>query len=54
MINSAIVLDQHAEFNMYSASALKQQYAVWHVVPLGYIPIPSPPVFALTQQIPML
>ena len=43
------VLDQHAEFDFYSASSLKQQSAGRHVAPPGHIiPIPSQPVFALT------
>ena len=43
------VLDQHAEFDFYSASSLKQQSASRHVAPLGHIIlIPSQPVFALT------
>ena len=43
------VLDQHAEFDLYSASSLKQQFADWHVAPLGHIIlIPSRPVFALS------
>ena len=36
------VLDQHAEFDLFSACSLKQQSAGRHVAPLGYIPlIPS-------------
>jgi hypothetical protein len=31
------VLDQHAEFDMYSASSLKQQSVGRDVAPLGYI-----------------
>jgi hypothetical protein len=31
------VLDQHAELDFYSASSLKQQFAVRHVAPLGHI-----------------
>ena len=43
------VLDQHAEFDFYSASSLKQQSADRHVTPLGHIIlIPSQPVFALS------
>jgi len=43
------VLDQHAELDFYSASSLKQQFAGWHVAPLGHIIlIQSQPVFALT------
>ena len=43
------VPDQHAEFDFYSASSLKQQSAGRHVAPLGHIIlIPSQPVFALS------
>jgi len=43
------VLDQHAELDFYSASTLKQQYAVRNVPPLGHsILIPNQPVFALS------
>jgi len=43
------VLDQHAEFDFYSASSLKQQSADRHVAPLGHIIlIPSQAAFALT------
>jgi hypothetical protein len=43
------VLDQHAEFDFYSASSLKQQSAGRHFAPLGHIIlIPSQPVFALS------
>jgi len=43
------VLDQHAEFDFYSASSLKQQSAGRHVAPLRHIIlIPSQPVFALS------
>ena len=42
------VLDQHAELDFYRASSLKQQSAGRHVSPLGYILIPSQPVFVLT------
>jgi hypothetical protein len=43
------VLDQHAEFDLYSASSQKQQSAGRHVAPLGHIIlIPSQPVFALS------
>jgi hypothetical protein len=38
-----LVLDQHAELDLYSASSLKQQHADRHI-----ILIPSQPVFALT------
>ena len=39
-------LDQHAEFDFYSASSLKQQSAGRHVVPLAHIIlIPSHPIF---------
>ena len=42
-------LDQQAELDFNSASALKQQSAGRHVAPLGHIiPIPSQPVFALS------
>jgi hypothetical protein len=42
------VLDQHAEFDFYSASSLKQS-VVKHVAPLGHIIlIPNQPVFALS------
>jgi hypothetical protein len=57
------VLDQHAEFDFYSASSLKQQSAGRHVAPLGHIIlIQSQPVCALSlnaaslaekQQIPI-
>ena len=41
-------LDQHAEFDIYSASSLKQQPAR-HVALLEHIiPFPSQPVIALT------
>ena len=44
-----IVLDQHAEVDLYSASSLKQQSAGRHVAPFGHIIlIPSQPVFALS------
>jgi hypothetical protein len=43
------VLDQHAEFDFYSASLLKQQSADRHFAPLrNIIPIPSQPVIALS------
>ena len=43
------VLDKHAEFDFYSTSSLKQQFAGRYVAPLGHIiPIPSQPVFAIT------
>jgi hypothetical protein len=43
------VLDQHAEFDFYSTSSLKQQFAGRHVAPLGHIIlIPSQPVFVIT------
>jgi hypothetical protein len=43
------VLAQHAEFDLYSARSLKQQFADRHVAPLGHISlIPSKPVFALS------
>ena len=43
------VLDQHAEFDFYSASSLKQQSAGRHVASFGHIIlIPSPPIFALS------
>ena len=43
------VLDQHAEWDFYSASSLKQQSAGRHVAPLGnIIPISTQPVFALS------
>ena len=43
------VLDQHAEFDVYSTSSLKQQSADRHVASLIHIiPIPSQPVFALS------
>jgi hypothetical protein len=39
-------LDQHAEWDLYSASPLKQQFAGRHVAPLGHIIlISSQPVF---------
>jgi hypothetical protein len=44
-----LVLDQHAEFDFYSASSLKPQSAGRHVAPLGHIIlISSHPVFALS------
>jgi hypothetical protein len=44
-----VVLDQHAELDLYSSSTLKQQSADRHFAPLGQIIlIPSQPVFALT------
>jgi hypothetical protein len=44
------VLEQHAQLDFYSASSLKQQSAVRHVVPLGHIIlISSQPVFALSS-----
>jgi hypothetical protein len=44
-----IVLDQHAELDLYSASSLKQQSAGRHVAPLGHIIlILSQIVFALS------
>ena len=44
-----IVLDQHADLDLYSASSLKQQFADRHVNPLGHIIlIPARPVFVLT------
>ena len=43
------VLDQHASFDFYSASSLKQHSTDRHVAPLGHIiMIPSQPVFALS------
>jgi hypothetical protein len=43
------VLDQHAEFDFYSASSLKQQSVGRYVAPLGHIiMIPSQSVFALS------
>ena len=42
------VPDQHAEFDFYSASSLKQQSVGRHVAPLGYvILISSQPVFTI-------
>ena len=32
-----LVLDQHTELDLYSASSLKQQSAGMHVAPLGHI-----------------
>ena len=47
--DARFVLDQHAEFDLYSARSLKQQSVGRHVVPFGHIiSIPSQPVFALT------
>ena len=41
------VLDQHAEFDFYIASSVKQQSTDKHVAPLEHIIlIPSQPVFA--------
>ena len=49
MRSASNVLDQHAEFDFYSASSLKQQSAGRHLAPLGhFILIPSQPVFALS------
>jgi hypothetical protein len=58
------VLDQHAEFDFYSASSLKQQSAGKHVAPPGHIIlIPSEPILICLlnsacleekQQIPIL
>ena len=43
------ILDQHAEFDFYSASSLKQQSVGRHVAPLEHIIlIPIQPVFALS------
>jgi hypothetical protein len=43
------VLDQHAEFDFYSASSLKQQSAGRNVTPFGHIIlILSQPIFALS------
>jgi len=43
------VLDQHASFDCYSASSLKQQSTDRNVAPLGHIiMIPSQPVFAIS------
>jgi hypothetical protein len=43
------VLDEHAELDLYSASALKQQSAGRNVTPFGHIIlITSQPVFALS------
>jgi hypothetical protein len=43
------VLGQHAEYDFYIASSLKQQSAGRHVAPHGHIIlIPSQPVFALS------
>jgi hypothetical protein len=43
------VLDQHAEFDFYSASSLEQQSTDRHGTPLGHIIlISSQPVFALS------
>ena len=45
----SFVLDQHAEFDLYSASSLKQESPNRHVVPLGHIIlIPSQQVFTLS------
>jgi hypothetical protein len=45
------VLDQHTEFDFYSASSLKHQPADRHVAPLGHIIlIPVHPVFALSPE----
>jgi hypothetical protein len=47
--DARFVLDQHAEFDLYSARSLKQQSVGRHVVPFGHIIlIPSQPVFTLT------
>jgi hypothetical protein len=49
------VLDQHAELDFYSASALKQQSADRHVAPLGHIiPILRKLVFPLSPYCCML
>ena len=45
----SFVLNQHALFNVYSASSLKQQSADRHITLLGQIIlIPSQPVYALS------
>ena len=47
--DARFVLNQHAEFDLYSARSLKQQSVGRHVAPFGHIIlIPSQPVFALT------
>jgi hypothetical protein len=44
------VLNQHSEFDFYSANSLKQQSAGRHVAPLGHIIlIPNQQVFALSH-----
>ena len=44
-----LVLDQHVELILYSASSLKQQSAGRHVAPLGHIIlIQNQPVFVLS------
>ena len=43
------VLDQHAQFDFYSANSLKQQSSDRHVAPLGHIVlIPNKPIFDLS------
>jgi hypothetical protein len=44
-----LVLDQHADLDLYSASSLKQESAGRNVTPFGHIIlIPSQPIFALS------
>ena len=52
MINDVcIVLDQHIEFDFFSASSLKEQSTGRHVAPHGHIIlIPSKPVTVLTPS----
>ena len=48
-VDVRFVLDQHAEFDFYCASSLKQQSGGRHAAPLGHIIlIASQPVFAHT------
>jgi hypothetical protein len=50
-VNVRFVLDQHAEFYLFSANSLKQQFTDRHVAPLVHIIlIPSQSVFALTPK----
>ena len=46
------VLDQHADFEFYSTSSMKQPFAGRHVAPRGHvILIQSQPVFALSPSL---
>ena len=50
-VNVRFVLDQHAEFYLFSANSLKQQSTDRHVAPLVHIIlIPSQSLFALIPK----